>query len=71
MEYEDKRELFFYILLFFITALDLIYNGIELFNERYVTIRERYIIILDNFLFFLFFFFVSLVQELESYYFFV
>lgn len=42
--------------MFFITALDLIYNGIESLNERYVTIRERYIIILDNFLFFLFFF---------------
>lgn len=56
--------------MFFITALDLIYNGIESFNERCVTIRERYIIILDNFLFF-FFFFVFLVQELESYYFFV
>lgn len=55
--------------MFFITALDLIYNGIESLNERCVTIRERYIIILDNFLFF--FFFVSLVQELESYYFFV
>lgn len=41
--------------MFFITALDLIYNGIESFNERCVTIRERYIIILDNFLFFFFF----------------
>lgn len=41
--------------MFFITALDLIYNGIESLNERCVTIRERYIIILDNFLFFFFF----------------
>lgn len=52
------RIVFLYTM-FFITALDLIYNGIESLNERCVTIRERYIIILDNFLFFFFFSFPS------------